>query len=218
MPQGSNKDVTIKISADAHSLLRKIKKSSELDQKQILELLLELCEDNDLLNPGWQKRLTASLVKGARHIESSKFRTDLDRCPALAEGEEKFKCVWGRKGEPPKIKILEKEYETTKEICSKCRITLEIYEENQEYLNEIEALKKKLETKRLVTFKAPVCKMGAILGEDGKSFSGCRKSSIPVSVEGFCKAQQQGQGCPMYGESVIGIGNKESDSARDTGK
>lgn len=212
MPRTPRKGTAVRIDEEHHKILRRLTNRTGKNQKELFEFLLVLCESIDAVNPGWQERLTASLERGRREIELRLFNDDQGRCVALANGIEKYKCVWGRKGKPPFIRLLETEYEASKELCLRCNRTLAMIEENEGLKRKNIELEERLKTRANVTFKVPKCNVGAILSEDGTEFRGCRKSpTVPVSVEKFCKVYQNGLPCAVYAESVIGVADGKSE-------
>ncbi len=189
-------------------LLRKLCKKYDWTQPALIQRVLEITEYNDLLNKNWENKLTASLKRGSWIEEQEQMEFDSDRCPAIAHGEEKFKCVWGRKGKPPLIRLLEKEYSLSKDGCGSCRRTLEPILENIEHKITIQNLKDKLNKNADLTFKAPVCEAGGILNGDGTEFSRCQDRGGFVDVKKYCKKRNEGKGCTFYSESVIGFAEK----------
>ena len=207
MPRTPQKGGSVRLSGITIDKLRKLSKRIGLDQKTIISTLLDMCIQHDLLNKDWQERLTAALERGRRDIESRYFESDPDRCPAIARGEERFKCVWGRVGKPPFIRLLEKEYEDSKEICASCKRTLLIDEENRKYVIRINELENKLQHKANQQFKAPVCNRGAILTNDGLAFKSCpaRGFDKPVDIKTWCKVYNRDTPCYSYAEILIGV-------------
>ena len=210
MPSADRKyGVPVRIEEDSKELLIKLTQRYGKDMKIILGTLIDMCDQHDLLKKGWEKRLTAALKKGRREIENLKFEEDADRCPAIVKGAEKYKCVWGRREKPPTIKILEKEYEASKELCFGCKRTLAINEQNREYLRQIQQLEFNLKAKSEMTYKVPICGDVGRLNEDATIFTSCRENNgNAVYIEEFCKVKNEGEPCKWYTESIVGVGRK----------
>lgn len=212
MPRKPRLGTTVRLKPVDIETLRKLAKKLGLEQQDILGTLINMCEVHDLLNKEWQERLTAALERGRREIERVQFEGDADRCHAIAQGEEKYKCVWGRQGKPPLIRLLERDYEASKVLCLSCKKTLLILEENAEYLKQIDNLKTKIQQKVDVSFKVPICHKGGILNEDSTEFSGCPKHrGENVSVEKFCRVYSSGLPCALFAQRVIAVADKASE-------
>ena len=198
------KQANIKISGEHKELIEKLAKSSKIDQKTIAEYLIDLAVKYDLMDSGWEDRLK----------EADKKRTDftlLDKadCPALRYMDDAWKCVWGRDGKTPEIKKLAPELEGALEGCEGCKITLRIKMKEESYQEQIRVLEHKLQTKRTEKYKVPVCQQGATLSIDCLNFTGCPKNQgKAVSIKEYCQKLNQGNGCAVYLERVLGVGEK----------
>lgn len=212
MSREDRKDSTIRIDLDNKEALRKICKRTGFSQPDVLNILFNIAESENLITDGWQKRLKALERKADREIEALYYWEDPERCPAIAKGSEKYKCVWGRVGRPPEIRVLEADYQSSKEVCMKCKITLMMKEEVHALRNQADNLEKRLKEKVNVKYKVPICNKGAILNEDATEFSGCPKHrGENVSVATFCKVYSSGLPCALYAERVIGVADGESE-------
>ena len=198
---------TVRIPTEHREQLRKVSKRIGLAQSHILGTLIDMADVHDLLRPDWQKRLKAALLAGDREIESDKYFEDPNRCPAIAKGTSKYKCIWGRKEKTPEVRVLEEFYEASKELCKACKITLGMKAETAGLREEVKHLTHELEIKEKVVFKVPICHKGATLNEDGTEFTNCPKHRHEsVSVAAFCKVYQNKLPCMLFAERVIGVG------------
>lgn len=205
----------IRLAAEDMQLVEKLlkrfkraKKKPAATQGDLLHFLLLMCDTHGLIKEGWMERLTTALERGNWSIEQEQMEFDSDRCPAIAHGEEKFKCVWGRKGKPPLIRILEKEYGLSKNMCVGCEKTRLPIAENEKHLKRIKVLEKGLESRAREVYKIPVCEGGANLTPDGTGFKKCRRSNTDVDVLRFCKVVEDGP-CSYFREIVVGVGEKK---------
>jgi hypothetical protein len=197
--------------AETKDILRMLCKRYDLTQNDVLKVLLEMCDQHDLLKKEWQKRLTAALERGKREIEAKAYYDDPRKCPAMAMGSEKYKCVWGREGRPPAVRVLEVEYQASLEMCLKCKATLQIMQESEGLRSRVVQLENKLKQKSNIEFKIPICHKGATLNEDSTEFSGCPKHpGENVSIDNFCKVYSNGLPCALFAQRVIGVADQES--------
>ena len=205
----------IRIDAEDMPLIKKLlaqfkknMKKPNATQADFIHYLLNMCDVQGLLKEDWMKSLTKATKRGSWSTEQEEMEFDSDRCPAIAHGEEKFKCVWGRKGKPPMIRILEKEYGLSKNMCVGCEKTLLPIAENEQHLKRIKVLEKGLESRAREVYKIPVCEGGANLTPDGTGFKRCRRSNTDVDVLRFCKVVEDGP-CSYFREIVVGVGEKK---------
>lgn len=206
MPRKTPPGGSIRVSQESIERIRRIAKKTGLHHIEIMGTLLDMCEQHNLLKKDWQKRLNVSLERGRREIEESDFDTDPNRCVAIAKGEEKFKCVWGRKGKPPMIRLLAKEYSLSKEMCFSCVKTLLLITENEDYIEKIRLLEFQLQAKSDMMLKVPVCEAVGVLNGDGTLFSRCQEHNMrAVNIEKFCKVKDNGEPCSWYKESIVGV-------------
>jgi hypothetical protein len=213
MPESPRSTVTIRIEFEAREKLRSLSKRYDLTQNDILTILFDMCDQHDLLRKDWQDRLTAALERGQREIEALAYYEDPNKCPAIAKGSEKYKCVWGREGKPPQIRVLEADFQASLEVCKKCKVTLQIMQEAEGLRSKVDQLTNQLERKAKESFKVPICHKGATLNENATEFSNCPKyRGENVSVESFCKKYSRGLPCALYAERVIAVGDGKSES------
>lgn len=198
------KQAQVKISAEHKEHLVKLAQSTKIDQKSIVEYLLDLTEKYDFFKAGWQERL----------VEVDRKRNDYTRldeveCKALRFMDRKWACVWGRDGKPPEIKRLTPDLEDALEVCKACKITLEIKMKQETYQAKIQELETQLKTRATEKFKVPICHYGAILAHDGEHFTGCQIGSRqPVNIKKICQVRRGGEPCSMYAERVLAVGSK----------
>jgi hypothetical protein len=199
---------TIRIPVDKKEQLRKVVRRVKLSQVDVLATLIDMADQHDLLREDWQKRLNAALRAGDRELESEAYHQDPDRCPAMAKGDKKYKCVWGRHQKTPEVRILEEFYQNSKNLCMSCGITLGMRLENEGLKQKVADLE---EERERIEFKLPICHKGAIVNKDASEFSGCPRhinKNENVSVAKFCKVYRTGTPCFSFAERVIGIGEK----------
>ena len=194
-------------------LLRKLteqfkvsRKGAETTQGDLIAYLLDMCNVHNLIKEGWMDRLTGALKRGDWKTEDKMMKNDTDRCPAMTHGEEKFKCVWGRKGKPPMIRLLEKDYSLSKNGCVSCVKTMLLVTDKEEYEKKIKYLESKLQAKSEIELKVPVCEAVGVLNGDGTLFSRCQEHNMrAVNIEKFCKVKNNGEPCDWYMESIVGV-------------
>lgn len=198
------KQSSISLSTQHKELYEKLAKSTKIPQKIIAEYLIDIAVKYDLMKPGWEDRLKEADEKRT----AVKLRNKAD-CPALRELDEVWKCVWGRDGKTPDIKKLAPDYSDALDACEGCTITLKIKMREESYQEQIRVLEYKLQTRQTDKYKVPVCQQGATLSIDCLDFTGCPKNQgKPVSIKDYCQKLNQGQGCAVYVERVLGVGEK----------
>ena len=197
------KQADVKIDGKDKEILVKIAQKTKMTQKIIVGHLIGLCDKYNLMKPGWEDRLNE-----AERVRRTYTRLE-GSCSAMTFADEHFICVWGNDGAPPTIKKLAKDMDHALDVCANCRVTLEIKLENVSLQDQIRVLENKLQTKRTEKYKIPVCQQGATLSEDCLNFNGCPKNQgKPVSVKEYCQKLRSGQGCAVYVERVLGVGEK----------
>jgi hypothetical protein len=167
---------------------------------------------HDLLRKDWQERLTAALEKGMWHLQQQKHFENKKKCEGLRSADQKWKCIQGRYLNTPAIKTLAENWQDAMNLCEGCEVTLKPILLNYELQGKIQQLESRLKARAGVTFKAPVCNVGAILTADGTEFRNCpkRPSERTVSVENFCKVLSSGLPCQVYAEIPISVADGES--------
>lgn len=199
------KQSKVSLSAEHKEQLERLAKSSKFDQKTIIEYLIDLHVKYDLMDVGWEDRLKDADKK-------REVYTRLDgACKAMTYAGEFYICVFGHANKPPTIKKLSKELHEALDICASadCEARLEMKIKNEEYQTQIRVLETRLETRSTEKFKIPVCQQGAVLSSDVLSFNGCPKNQgKAVSVKEYCQKLRGGQGCAVYVERVLGVGEK----------
>ena len=217
MPRGrSSAGSNVKLLPEEIKLLRKLTarfkvfhKDKNKTQGDLIFYLLQLCDVHNLIKEGWDERLTKSLKSGDWQTEENMMRTDPDRCIAISHGKEIFKCVWGRRRKPPMIRLLEKEYEFSKNMCQSCTLTLLDDDERESYEDTIKNLENRLQANADLTFKIPICEAVGVLNGDGTLFSRCQEHNMrAVNIEKFCKVKNDGEPCEWYKESIVGVAEK----------
>lgn len=198
------KQSQVRLSPEHKELLVKLAQSTKIDQKTITEYLIDIATKYDLMKPGWEDRL-----KEAEQKQTDYTLLDKADCPALRYMDECYKCVWGRDGKTPEIKKLAPELKDALEGCEGCKITLRIKMKEESYQEQIRVLEHKLQTRQTDKYKVPVCQQGATLSIDCLEFTGCPKNQgKAVSIKEYCQKLNQGQGCAVYVERVLGVGEK----------
>ncbi len=201
----------VRLPEETIQLLRKLAKKLDKSQTWIIENLLDMADVHDLLNEGWQERLTAALEKGMWHIQRRKHFESKEKCAGLRAAEKKWKCIQGRPNKTPMIRNLAEDYDEALNLCEGCTETLEPILKNYELQERIAQLEKTAQIKASVSFKAPICHKGAVLTADGTEFRSCPKTAEKtVSVENWCKKYSSGLPCQLYGEVVIAVADKAS--------
>ena len=212
MPPRKSKGDYIKADPEIKRLLRKITKHSGKSQLQVMTILFNLCDVYDFLKEDWQERLEAALRAGDWQLQREKHFANKNRCLGLREADQKWKCIQGREGKIPMIRMLAENREDALNLCEGCTLTLEPILQNKEYQKQIAHLQDRLNQKASVTYKVPICHKGATLNEDSTEFSGCPKHpGENVSIEKFCKVYSSGLPCMLYAERVIGVSDSESE-------
>lgn len=206
----------VRLSKETHAILRKVVKHTGKTQDDIMHTLIEMADFHDLLNEGWQDRLTAALEKGMWHIAQQKHFENKKRCSGLRSADRKWKCIQGRYQNVPSIKILAEDYDDALNLCEGCEVTLEPILKNYELQEKILTLEQKIKARVNVSFKAPICQKGAVLTADGTEFRSCPKTTEKtVSVKTWCQKYSRGQPCALYGEVVIAVADKASKHKMD---
>jgi len=188
-------------------------KDEKKSQGDLIFYLLQLCDVHNLIKEGGHlqgvESLTESVKSGDWQTEENMMRTDPGRCIAISHGKEIFKCVWGRRRKPPLIRLLDKEYEFSKNMCKSCTLTLLDDDERESYKDTIKNLENKLQANADLTFKIPICEAVGVLNGDGTLFSRCQEQNMrAVNIEKFCKIKNNGEPCNWYKESIVGIAEK----------
>lgn len=211
MPRKRAAGAAVRLPEETIQLLRKLAKKTGKTQPWILETLIDMADVHDLLNEGWQERLTAALEKGMWHIQRRKHFESKEKCAGLRAADRKWKCIQGRPNQTPMIRNLAEDYDEALDLCEGCVVTLEPILKNYELQERIAQLEKTAQVKANVSFKAPICHKGAVLTADGTEFRSCPKTSEKtVSVENWCKKYSNGLPCQLYGEVVIAVADKAS--------
>jgi predicted DNA-binding protein len=122
-------------------------------------------------------------------------------CPALAFGDEHFKCVWGRDSKTPDIKNLAKIEEDTENICKSCKRTHNIIEENKQMKEQL---------RKGVIIDVPACMRGGRISDDGKELY-CDMILAFRKVE-ECKKLRNGANCQHLRWSRIQLKGSLPDS------
>ena len=198
------KQSQVRLSPEHKELLVKLAQSTKFDQKTIMGILIDLAVEHDFMVSGYEDRIKEADKK--RTGVTLRKKTD---CPALRELDEVWKCVWGRDGKTPDIKKLAPDYSDALDACEGCTITLKIKMREESYQEQIRVLEYKLQTRQTDKYKVPVCQQGATLSIDCLEFTGCPKNQgKAVSIKEYCQKLNQGQGCAVYVERVLGVGEK----------
>lgn len=209
MPRTPQKGTAVRIDGDHHEVLRKLAKRSGKTQPKIFELLLDLADQNDLLNPGWAKRLNASLERGKWIIQWKKWSESNEDCEGLRGVDQKWKCIQGRKNKTPMIRLLGADYDEARNLCEGCEITKARTAETEGLREEVITLQTELRQRADIVYRVPVCKASGVLTGDSSGFTRCiKKRAGSVDVEKFCKMRNQSKGCEFYKEVVVGHGAK----------
>jgi hypothetical protein len=214
MPRKTPPGGSVRISEESLKILRSIARKSGLEQKEIMGILLEMCQQHDLLNPDWQERLNAALKKGMWQLERKRHLENKERCAGLRGADQKWKCIQGRINKTPMIRILSENHEDALNLCEGCTETLDPVLENIEHKKTIAKLENRLKARSDQKFKAPICNRGAILTNDGLEFKTCpaRSYDKPVDIKTWCKVFNRDTPCYSYAEIVIGVAEgKETD-------
>ena len=213
MPRKKQGGGAVRLPEETIQLLRKLAKKTGRSQPWILETLIDMADIHDLLNEGWQERLTAALEKGMWHIQQRKHFESKEKCAGLRAADRKWKCIQGRPNQTPMIRNLSEDYDEALDLCDGCVETLEPILKNYELQERISQLENTAQVKANVSFKAPICHKGAVLTADGTEFRSCPKTSVKtVSVENVCKKYSRGLPCQLYGEVVIAVADKASEN------
>lgn len=219
MPRTARKGGAVRLPEETINLLRKLAKNLDKTQPWILERLLIMADTHDLLNEGWQDRLTAALEKGMWHLENQKHFENQGACAGLRAADRKWKCVQGRPNKTPMIRILAEDYDEACGLCVGCMVTQEPILKNYELQEKIQQLQKTLNAQGSVTFKAPVCNRGAVLTADGTEFRGCERGTgrthKTVSIKTWCKVFENRSPCYSYAEiPIVADGESQLDIGR----
>lgn len=214
MPRKKQGGGAVRLPEETIQLLRNLAKKTGKTQPWILETLIDMAEVHDLLNEGWQERLTAALEKGMWNIQQRKHFESQEKCAGLRAADRKWKCIQGRYQNVPAIRILAEDYEDALNLCQGCTVTLEPILKNYELQEKIQQLEQNLAVAAGVTFKAPVCNRGAILTADGTEFRGCERGTgrqhKTVSILKWCKVYENKLPCYSYAEIPISVADRES--------
>ncbi len=209
MPRTPQKGTAVRIDGDHHKILRKLVKRSGKTQGEIFELLLEITDENDLLNPEWDTRLTASLERGKWIIQWKNWSESNDDCEGLRGVDQKWKCIQGRKNKTPMIRLLGADYDEARNLCEGCEITKARTAETEGLREKVITLQAKLRHRADIVYRVPVCEAVGILNSDSTLFSRCQEYNMrAVNIEKFCKIKNNGDPCGWYKESIVGVGEE----------
>lgn len=194
-------DKVIHVESDAKDKAIKLSQKYKMSMKAVVSTIIDICDNYNLLEPGWQERLNAAAEAGEKQIDKNRYMGLDDTCPALGYVGEKWKCIWGRDQNTPIIKFLAEDLDDALTACARCNRTRDIKNQIDKLQKEVTDLRAE---KRAAVIKVPVCEYGAVLGDEGKTFSGCqRRKGQKVSIAGYCKVYRNGLPCQMYREKAI---------------
>jgi hypothetical protein len=198
---------TLNLDIEDHARLMEYAQRKKLKMSVILAEFIEKGVEHDIYDPKWIEKLISAqkILNGFASMDKG--------CGALAFGKKKsgegvYRCVWYNPGKPPSIKILGETESLMKSACQSCDVTKDIREGLAQKDTRIKELEAGLDARSREVYKIPLCRGGALLNDDATIFSSCRKSSVPVSIEKYCKVLSSGLPCGLYAESVIGLGEK----------
>lgn len=179
-----------------------MKSREGITMKLVLDMFIAKCVKQNLYDPDWEEKLVEAekVINGFAGLDNG--------CHKLAFGKDKsgegvYHCVsWGESG-TVKVRILGKTESMMGSKCLACGKDREVREGLRDRDDRIIELEQKIQMKAKQTNNVPICNKGAILVEEGKSFRSCPKSSVPVSVAGYCKVLSGGLPCPLFAEIAL---------------
>jgi hypothetical protein len=179
-----------------------MKSQKGITMKMVLDMFIEKCVKQDLYDPYWEEKL----VKAEEVINS--YASLDDGCHKLAFGTDEsghgvYSCIGYNEEGVVRIKNLGKTESLMASRCHACGKDREVKAGLRDRDNRIRELEEKIQMKAVRSNKVPICNKGAILVDEGSSFKSCPKSSVPVSVAGYCKKLSGGLPCALYSEIAI---------------
>lgn len=114
-----SKRKALQLKPDAHEKAVRLSQKYGLPMNALTATLYDLCEEYDLLKPGWAERLNEAMKVGEGQIQKKKAEAHEDRCPQMKYANERWNCV-KEHGSKLKITKLAKEFIDARELCSGC--------------------------------------------------------------------------------------------------
>ena len=200
MPYKRKKTRSLTLDEADGNKLEAFSKRRHVSMKEIVGFYIQLDTDYDLWSTDWKDKVKEAEEKRDRYAGLK------DACENMTFAKEDYICVRAVLGKPPSIKKLSPVIEEAYKICAICEEDTRKKLDRDLTLERVKVLEAKLKDRAGKKFKIPQCNNGGRLDGDGLAFEGCPRSpGKPVSVEGYCKKLNNGQGCAMFKSRIVGV-------------